>query len=96
MPPPAAGFHAVDPAFPNFGGEHRAEPLPPEPDSFVANIDAALMEQVLDVPKRKREPDIEHHREADDLGAGLEVAEGGSFAHLATLRNESVRPSVYD
>ena len=61
--------------------------MPPEPDSFVADIDAALMEQVLDVPKRKRKPDIEHHREADDLGAGLEVAEGGSFAHLATLRN---------
>jgi hypothetical protein len=41
----------------------------------VADIDTALMEQVLDVPKREREAHVEHHRKADDLRAGVEVRE---------------------
>lgn len=57
------------------GGEHRAEPVPPEPNCFVADIDAALMEQILYIPERKWEPHIGHHRKADDLGADLEVIE---------------------
>jgi len=36
----------------------------------------AFVQQVLDVPQRKREPDIHHHCRADDFGARLEVAEG--------------------
>ena len=33
------------------------------------------MQHVLDVSKRKREPYVHHDGQADDLGAGLEVAE---------------------
>jgi hypothetical protein len=45
----------------------------------VAGVDAAFMEQVVDIPKRGREPDVQHHRQADDLGGGLEVPEGAGF-----------------
>jgi hypothetical protein len=41
----------------------------------MADLHAALVQEVLDVPEREREPDIEHHRETDDLGAGLEPLE---------------------
>ena len=49
-------------------GEHRTEPIPPETDGFVVDIDATLVQQILDVPQRRRESNIHHHRQADDLG----------------------------
>jgi hypothetical protein len=51
----------------------------------MAHIDAAFVEQVLHVPERQWEPDIEHHRQADDLGAGLEPLEGAELGHAETL-----------
>jgi hypothetical protein len=49
-------------------GEHRTEPIPPEPRRFVADIDPALEQQIFDLPQRQGIADIHHHREADDLG----------------------------
>ena len=37
---------------PDLGGAHRAEAVPPEAHGLVANIDPALGQQILDVPKR--------------------------------------------
>jgi len=85
VPSPVAGFHALDPAFPDLSGEQRAEPMPPEPDGFMADLDTALMQQILDVPKREREPDVHHHRQADDLAARLEVLEWVRLGHAETL-----------
>ena len=39
----------------------------------------ALMQQVLDIPQRKRETDIHYNREADDFRRGLEIAEDRQF-----------------
>jgi hypothetical protein len=55
--------------------EVSTEAVYPMPDRFVADIDPALMKQVLDVPQRQREADIHHHRELDNLWRRLEVAE---------------------
>jgi len=49
----------------------------------VANVDAALIEQILDLPQRQRETDLHHHRKANDLGRRLEVAE--RIFHSLTL-----------
>jgi hypothetical protein len=49
-------------------GEQRAKSVPPEPHRFVADIDATFMQQILHIPQRQWEPDIHHHRQADDLG----------------------------
>jgi hypothetical protein len=47
----------------------------------VAQVDAALGEQVLDVPQRQREPHVHHHHQADHLRGRIEVAEwAGWFA----------------
>ncbi len=76
----------LDPLSPDLGGKHRAEPVPPISDGFVADIDPALVQQVFDIPQRKWKPDVQHHRKADDLGTGFEVLEGGRSGHSQTLR----------
>jgi hypothetical protein len=68
---PLAGFHLSDPTLSDLPGEHRAEPVPPETDGLVAHIDTAPVRQVLDVPQGQWKADVEHHREADDLWAGI-------------------------
>ncbi len=82
---PKMGPHPFDPKLADLSGEQRTEAMPLEPQSFMAHIDATLMEQVLNVPKGQREADIQHHRETDDLGARLEIAEGTAFGHVPKL-----------
>jgi len=72
-------------SFPDRSREHWTEPVPPEPNRLVADIDAPLMEQVLDLPQRQRIADIHHHREADYLGRRVEITEG--VLHCRRLRN---------
>ena len=67
------------------------EPVPPEAHDLVADLDAALVQQVFDVPQRQRETDVEHHSQADDLVARLEVAEGAGFGHAARLGGTPAR-----
>ena len=85
MPTPIARPHPLDPALFDLIGEHRPEPVPPVADRLVTYIDASFMEKVFNMPQREREPHIEHHREADDLGAGYEVLERGAIGHPTTL-----------
>jgi len=35
---------ALDPTLPDLGSKHRAKPLPPEPDGFMTDLDAALVQ----------------------------------------------------
>ena len=51
----------------------------------MADLDAALRQQVFDVAQRKRAPNVHHNRQADDLRTGLEVPEGGTPGHLTRL-----------
>ena len=57
----------------------------------MADIDAALVQQIFYVPKGQREPDIHHYRQADDLRAGFEIAKWGAFCHPVRLRNHPAR-----
>jgi hypothetical protein len=50
----------------------------------VADIDAALVENVFHISKRKREPDIYQHAKLDDFGRDFEVA-NRVLAHLQRL-----------
>ena len=58
---------------------------PLEPGRFMTNIDAALMQLILHIPKRKWESYVHHNRQADDFGRRLEVAKWAAFCHSATL-----------
>ncbi len=52
MPAPLAGTHAVGSTFSDLTGEHRSEPMSPEPHRLVADVDATLMQQIFDIPER--------------------------------------------
>jgi hypothetical protein len=59
------------------GGKHRTAPVAPQPHCFAADVDPALVEQVLGNTQRQREPDAGHHREAEHLGRGMEPSKKG-------------------
>ncbi len=44
----------VDTPLPDLRGEHRTEPVPPEPHGFVANIDTTLKQKIFNLPQRQR------------------------------------------
>jgi hypothetical protein len=52
----------------NVCSEQRAEAIPPKAHGLVAQVDAALEKQILDVAQRQRKPDIHQDDKADDLG----------------------------
>jgi hypothetical protein len=45
----------------------RAKSMPPETHG-LADVDAPLVQQIVDVPQRQREADIHHHRQANGRG----------------------------
>jgi hypothetical protein len=47
----------------------------------MRDVDATLVQQVLDVPQLQWISDVHHHRQVDDLGVRFEVAEDASAAH---------------
>jgi hypothetical protein len=55
----------------------------------VADIDTTFMQQILDIPQRKRKPNIEHHRQANDIGAGFEILEWVAFCRAGKLCNHA-------
>lgn len=48
-PFPKAGSHTLDAALPDLRCKHPAKPKPPVADHFVAGIDAALMQEILNI-----------------------------------------------
>jgi hypothetical protein len=82
VPAPATGFHAFDPALTDLGSKHRPEPMPPISDGFMADIDAPFMEQIFNIAKGQRKPDIKHYRQADNLTTCFEIAKWVRFCHL--------------
>lgn len=68
VPAPAGTGNLSDAALSDLRSKQRAEPIPPQTRRLVADIDAALMQKVLDLAQRKRKADIEHNRKANDLG----------------------------
>jgi len=51
----------------------------------MAHVITAYMEKVLNVSKRQRKANIQHHRQANDLWTGLEIPKWGALGHQARL-----------
>ena len=86
---------AID-AFPAYlRGEHGPEARPPEPHGLMADVDAALVQQVLDVTQRQRVANVHQHHQPDHLGRAVEPAERvgwlAAAAHVAGLAVASYR-----
>lgn len=79
------GPHLVGQLSPDLGGEHRPKSVPPEAHRLMTDLNTALLQHVFDVAERQWEPDVEHHRQADDLCARFEVPEDGALSHLTRL-----------
>ncbi len=73
--------HRLNTTAPDLRRENRPEPVPPEPHRLMRDVDAALMQQVFDVPQRKRVAEVHHHRQANDLRRSLEVPKNAGVAH---------------
>jgi len=58
---------AADPLTANVGGEQRAEPVPPEPHRLMAGIDAALEQEIFDVPQAEWEAYGHEDHQPDNL-----------------------------
>jgi len=77
--------HSINPSAANFSGKQRAKSVPPKANGLMADVDAAFVQKILNIAKRKRKPNIHHDGQTDDLWARLEVAKGAAFCHPATL-----------
>src|SRR5690606_30102068 len=73
--PVAETPHSADTLTVDVGGKYRPEPIPPMPHCFVANVDAALEQQVRNVAQAQRKPDVHQHNQPDDLRRRVEAAE---------------------
>ena len=51
----------------------------------MPDIDTALVQQVFDIALLKRESDIQHPGQTDDLGRRYEIAKGAAFCYLVRL-----------
>jgi hypothetical protein len=45
------GSQVFDPPFPDLGGRYRPKPVAPKPDGFMADVNAAFLQKILDIPK---------------------------------------------
>ena len=88
------GAHVRDSSLANLGAEHWAKPVPPEPDGLMADIDAALGPQILDVAQRQGESHVHHHDQTDDLGRAIEITE--RVAHGLNYHGETRPAFVFD
>jgi len=52
--------HPAHPLAANVAGKERPEPVPPLAHGLMADIDAALEQQVLDVPQGEWETHVHH------------------------------------
>jgi hypothetical protein len=95
--PLRAAPHGFGPAFPDLMCEASAEPIDPETDALVANVDPAFVQQVFDIPKWEWESNIHHHAKLDDLGRSLEVTKWvlGHFPRL-NARIGHLKPGSFD
>jgi hypothetical protein len=92
MPPPfGICEQLLDTTFPDLGRKYRTEPIPPKPYRFMADLDTALMQQVLDISEGKEKPNIQHHGQTNDLGRRFEIAKWAAFCHSQTLEGRPAR-----
>ncbi len=76
---------AITPFPADLSGKYFAKSVPPKLNGFVADMDAAFMQKILNIANRKCKPNINHDGHTDDIRIRLEVANGATFCHPTTL-----------
>ena len=80
----------------DIGCKDRTKAVTTKPNRFMAHINAALVEQILDVSQRQWKPDPHHHHEEIDLGRSLEVAEWILHSSRLSGANQGTKPVSSD
>ncbi len=75
MPAPVRPVAPVYPLLPDLGGKQRAKAVLPVPHGFIADVDAALKQEIFNLSQRQGITDIQHHSAADDLERTIEITE---------------------
>ena len=75
----------INAPLPDLCGEYWPKPVPPQTHRLVADVDATFEQNVFNLAQRKRIADVQHHREANDLGRTVEISAG--ISHRLRLRN---------
>ena len=83
--------HPTDSVSSDLNRGHQAKSVPPEPNCFVADVDATFVQKIFDVSQRQRKANIQHEGEADDLWAAVKVFERIFFNHEDRLRKRPAR-----
>ena len=52
----------------DLGRKDRTKTVPPIAYCLMTHIDPAFLKQILNIAKRERKPDVQHHRKTDNLG----------------------------
>jgi hypothetical protein len=50
--------HSINPFAANFSGKYWAKSVSPKPNRFVADVDAAFVQQILASQKRRQSPQM--------------------------------------
>ena len=50
----------ADPSLADLCGNQRAKSVPPRSSRFVADVDAAFVQKIVNFPKQERKPNIHH------------------------------------
>lgn len=79
------GPHAIDPLPPDCSRPHRAKPVAPKRDGFMADVNATLMQGIFDVPQRQWKPNIQHQRLPNDLWRRFEGTKWAMLFHAGRL-----------
>jgi hypothetical protein len=66
--------HGLHPISTDLGSKYSAEAVPPEANGLMCDVDAAIVELILDVAQGTRVPDIQHNRQTDNLRRRSEVS----------------------
>jgi hypothetical protein len=53
--------HLADPFLADLSGKQRAKSIPLKPNRLMADVDAAFVQKIIHIPRRKRETNV-HHR----------------------------------
>lgn len=75
----------------NFGTRHRSEPVPQKTYRLVANVNASFEQKVFNVSDQKRQSNIQHDRQANDLRRRFEITKWVRFCPPLKLMDRLAR-----
>ncbi len=96
VPSPLGKRPMMNASSPDRSGEHRTESVPPEPNGFMANIDATLEQNIFYLPKRQWIADVHHNHEANHLGRAVEMTKWIAQCRRLRIATPRLKPICSD